>query len=177
MRLTTERLLIRYMEPEDIDQFYPLANSEFVLKYLLMHKMDREESLAYIHQMMENKRDFALVLKNTGEFIGKIHLDSDPLRFDTGSVDLAYWVGEPYARQGYMTEALRAVMDWLFLDQGCEIISAQAVAPNTASRALLKNLGFTQDGFLRRAIRYEGTVYDGVCFSLLKEEFKKASRL
>lgn len=171
MTLTTDRLILRDMTLEDLDQFDLLANSDFVLKYLCMQKMDREGSLNYIRQMMEKKRDFAVVLKDFGEFIGKIHLDNDPLRYGTGSTDLAYWIGEPYARQGYMTEALRAMMGWLFSDQGCEIVSAQALAPNAASLALLKGLGFTQEGILRRAINWEGTVYDSVCFSLLKEEF------
>lgn len=171
MKLTTKRLIIRDMELEDLDRFDSLANSDFVLKYLCMYKMDRDGSLAYIRQMIEKQRDFAIALKDTNELIGKIHLDEDALRFGTGAVDLAYWLGEPYTRQGYMTEALRAVIKWLFNSQGCEIASAQALAPNTASQALLKGLGFTQEGILRRAMNWEGTVYDSVCFSLLREEF------
>lgn len=173
MRLTTERLVIRYMELDDLDRFDPLANSDFVLKYLCMYKMNREESLNYIRQMMEKKRDFAIALKDSDEFIGKIHLDNDSLRYGTNSVDLAYWVGEPYARKGYMSEALRAVMGYLFNEKGYDIISAQALAPNIASQALLKSLGFTQEAYLRRALNYEGTVYDSVAFSMLKEEFHR----
>lgn len=172
MNLTTQRLTIRYMELDDLDRFDTFANSEFVLKYLCMYKMDRAGSLAYIRQMMEKKRDFAVALKDTNEFIGKIHLDNDPLRYGTNSVDLAYWIGEPYARQGYMTEALRAVMAHLFFTEGYDIISAQVLAPNAASQALLKGLDFTREGTLRRSLNYEGTIYDSVCFSMLKEEFR-----
>lgn len=176
MRLTTDRLIVRYMELSDLDRFDPLANSDFVLKYLCMYKMNREESLDYIRQMMEKKRDYAIILKETNEFIGKIHLDNDPLRYGTSSVDLAYWIGEPYTRQGYMTEALRAVMAYLFTEKGYDMIAAQTLAPNIASQALLKGLGFTQEGILRRALNWEGTVYDSVCFSLLKEEFQNNPR-
>lgn len=173
MELTTNRLTIRYMEEGDLDGFYPMCNEDFVVKYLCMYKMTREEAGDYIRQMMEKKRDFAVVLKTTGEFIGKIHLDSDSLRFDVNSVELAYWLGERYARQGYMTEALDALIGWLFREQGYDIISARVLAPNTASQALLKGLGFTQEGYLRRALNYEGTVYDDMQFSLLKEEYHK----
>lgn len=87
MLLKTDRLIIRYMREADLDRYHPLANSEFVLKYLCMYKTDREESLAYIRQMAEKKRDFAIALKDTDEFIGKIHLDEDSLRYGVGSVE------------------------------------------------------------------------------------------
>lgn len=169
MELTTPRLTIRYMKETDIDRYYPMCNTEFATKYRLMYQMSREEALDYLHQMMEKKRDFAVALRDTDEFIGQIHLDNDPLRFDVNSVDLAYWVGEPYARQGYMSEALGALIPWLF--ETYDVISAQVVAQNTASHALLQKLGFTREGCIRKALCYEGTVYDDVHYSLLKEEF------
>lgn len=90
MQLTTERLLIRPMRMSDLDRFDPLANSDFVLRYLCMYRMDREGSREYIRQMMEKQKDFAIVLRESDELIGKIHIDEDHLRYDVNSVDLAY---------------------------------------------------------------------------------------
>lgn len=70
-----------------------------------------------------------------------------------------------------MTEALRAVLSYLFHEEHYQLVTVRVLAPNTASLALMKKLGFTQEGTLRRAIDFEGTVYDDVHFSLLKEEF------
>lgn len=169
--MNTERLNIRYMEGKDLDRFDALGNSEFARRYRCMYFMTKEESAEYLHQMMEKKRDFAIALKDTDELIGQIHLDNDSLRYGVNSVELAYWIGEPYTRKGYMTEALRAVMGWLFHDQGCDLITVRVLAPNTASRRLMEKLGFTQEGYLRWAMNFEGTVYDDVNFSLMKEEF------
>lgn len=169
MDLTTPRLTIRYMKEADIDRYYPMCNTKFATKYRLMYKMIREETLDYLHQMMDKKRDFAVALRDTDEFIGQIHLDSDPLRFGVNSVSLAYWVGEPYARQGYMSEALGVLIPRLF--ETYDVISAQVVAQNTASHAMLQKLGFTREGCIRKALCYEGIVYDDVHYSLLKEEF------
>ncbi|MDO5400742.1 MAG: GNAT family protein [Eubacteriales bacterium] len=172
MRLTTERLIIRDMQESDIDSFYPLCNADFVTKYLLMYKMTRDEALDYIRQMMEKKRDFTVALRDGDRFIGKIHLDNDSLRFDVNSVELAYWVGEPYARRGYMTEALHALLNWLFAEKAYDVVSARVLAPNTASQKLLETLGFTREGCIRKALNDNGTIYDDVHYSMLKEEFE-----
>ena len=175
MNLVTERLIIRELKMSDLDRFDPLANSDFVLKYLCMYKMDREGSRQYLQQMIEKQKDFAVALKDTDELIGKIHIDEDHLRYDVNSVDLAYWLGEEYTRKGYMTEALSAFIDYLFEERKYDAITAQSLAPNTASRALLSKLGFVQEGYLRRAIKDNGIIYDTVLFSLLKEDKSKQS--
>ena len=74
-----------------------------------------------------------------------------------------------------MTEALSAFIDYLFEERKYDTITAQALAPNTASRALLSKLGFVQEGYLRRAIKDNGVIYDNVLFSLLKEDKSKQS--
>lgn len=175
MQITTERLLIRPMRMSDLDRFDPLANSDFVLRYLCMYRMDREGSREYIRQMMEKKKDFAIALRESDELIGKIHIDEDHLRYDVNSVDLAYWLGEEYTRKGYMTEALTAFLDYLFREREYDIVSASALAPNIASCALLCKLGFTKEGVLRRAIRDNGVVYDSVLFSLMRDEFLRSA--
>ena len=121
-------------------------------------------------QTISSQKDFAVALKDTDELIGKIHIDEDHLRYDVNSVDLAYWLGEEYTRKGYMTEALSAFINYLFEERKYDAITAQALAPNTASRALLSKLGFVQEGYLRRAIKDNGVIYDNVLFSLLKED-------
>ena len=171
MNLITERLIIRDLRMDDLDRFDALANSDFVLHYRCMYRMDREGSKQYLRQMIERQKDFAVALKGSDELIGKIHIDEDHLRYDVNSVDLAYWLGEQYTRQGYMTEALSAFILWLFAERGYDAITAQALAPNTASRALLTKLGFVQEGYLRRAIKDNGVIYDNVLFSLQKDEF------
>ncbi len=164
MQLTTERLLIRPMRMSDLDRFDPLANSDFVLRYLCMYRMDREGSREYIRQMMEKQKDFAIALRESDELIGKIHIDEDHLRYDVNSVDLAY-----------MTEALTAFLEYLFREREYDIVSASVLAPNTASCALLHKLGFVQEGVLRRAIRDHGVVYDSVMFSMMRNEFLQSA--
>lgn len=173
--METERLILRKPEPGDLDRFEKLFNTDFVTQYLCMEKLDRAGCLAYLEQMARGEKDLALVRKADGGFIGKIHLDPDNLRYEVKAVSLSYWVGEPYARQGYMMEALKALLDRLFREEGYEIVSAQVLTPNTASAALLEKLGFTREGGLRRALRWRGALYDNLLYSLTREEAARRS--
>lgn len=170
MYLETDRLILRDMEEGDLDRFDELGNSNFVRRYLCMEKLSREQAEEYLHQMIEKKQDFAVAQKDDNLLIGKLHLDRDSLRWDVNSVELAYWLGEPYTRQGYMTEALTALTGWLFREGGYDSITVRVLAPNVASQALLRRLGFLQEGFLHRSLRYENVVYDECLFSKQRTE-------
>ncbi len=86
--------------------------------------------------------------------------------------------GYELARQaqgrGYMTEALRAVYAWAFETLGVERIEAQVHPLNTPSLALLKKLGFVEEGLLREAGRWLGERRDLVQLGLLKREFVRS---
>ena len=63
-------------------------------------------------------------------------------------------------------------MEYAFFVVGAEVVSARVFLDNKGSQRVLEKLGFTRNGVLRQAVKgREGTVYDDVAFSLLKEEF------
>lgn len=169
--MQTQRLILRRPGPEDLDRFQTLFNQDFVTEYLCMDKLDRAGCLSYLEQMAQGEQDVALVRKDDGGLIGKIHMDPDNLRYGVRALSLAYWVGQPYARQGYMTEALRALLDKLFREDGYEIVSAAVLSPNIASAALLERLGFVREGSLRSALRWNGVLYDSLLYSLTRQEW------
>jgi len=73
--------------------------------------------------------------------------------------------------QGYMSEALRAIFAWGFETMELERIEAQVHPLNTPSLALLKRLGFVEEGLLREAGLWMGERRDLVQLGLLKREF------
>ena len=172
MELLTPRLRIRDPRLSDEERMAALGNSDFVRRYLCMPYLSPAEWHSYLCSMIEKQNNFIVALRESDEFIGKISLQKDDLRYQVNSTGLAYWIGEPWARRGYMTEAMRALLPWLFNVLGYEIITVRAFAVNTASRALMEKLGFTQEGYFRRAVGFEGRVYDDVAFSLLREDWR-----
>ena len=73
--------------------------------------------------------------------------------------------------QGYMAEALRAIFGWAFETMAVERIEAQVHPLNTPSLALLRRLGFVEEGLMREAGLWLGERRDLVQLGLLKREF------
>ena len=73
--------------------------------------------------------------------------------------------------QGFMTEALRAIYAWAFETMAVERIEAQVHPQNAPSLALLKTLGFVEEGLMREAGLWLGERRDLVQLGLLKREF------
>lgn len=88
---------------------------------------------------------------------------------------LGYWVGERYARNGYMTEALQLVTDFCFHQLSLHRIEAACLPHNEASQQLLLSAGFTQDGYARKYLKIRGEWHDHLLFSLLAEDHKSKS--
>ena len=170
MELETVRLLLRKSRPEDAEEYVALCNTEFVLRYNAMTPKNIEQ----VRQSFAQPREDVLLLelKETGRIIGEITLDEDSVRWGVASKELSYWLGEDYSRQGYMKEALGAVIAHLFESENLECVAARCFAPNTASLALLKSLGFTQDGYIPRCVKgYGDRIFDDTLHSLFRKDF------
>ncbi len=83
---------------------------------------------------------------------------------------LGYWIGAKFARQGYMTAALKALVPFIFKTLGLHRIEAACLTDNDASRQLLTRTGFRQEGLARRYLLINGQWADHLLFALLKEE-------
>jgi len=87
---------------------------------------------------------------------------------------LGYWAGERFARQGYMFDALRALIPFIFRTLGLHRIEAACIPTNEASRKLLAKSGFQQEGLARRYLQINGDWQDHVLFALLAEDVRSA---
>ena len=172
MYLETERLVLRKPEVRDVDDYLEFVNSEFVLRYNAMTPVSREKALAQLASNPDDGSSIAMEQKSTGKVIGMIYVNEDSLRYGVASRELSYFLREDSARQGYMKEALHALIRHLFEAEDLACISARCFAPNVASRQLLESLGFHRDGTVRACVcGYGGVVYDDCLYSLLREEF------
>ncbi|HEY0267447.1 MAG TPA: GNAT family protein [Rhizomicrobium sp.] len=83
---------------------------------------------------------------------------------------LGYWIGARFARQGYMTAAVKALVPFIFKTLGLHRIEAACLTDNDASKSLLARTGFRQEGLARRYLLINGQWADHLLFALLKEE-------
>jgi [ribosomal protein S5]-alanine N-acetyltransferase len=81
---------------------------------------------------------------------------------------IGYWIGQPYARQGLMTEALGLLEDRAFGDLALHRIEAACLPRNHASVALLEKCGFEREGLARSYLKIAGQWEDHVLFAKIK---------
>jgi RimJ/RimL family protein N-acetyltransferase len=84
--------------------------------------------------------------------------------------EIGVTVGAAHQGHGYATEALRRLLAHLFTDRGLHKVCAECDARNTASAALLRRLGFHQEGHLRAHTWIKGEWTDDLLFGLLASD-------
>jgi len=82
---------------------------------------------------------------------------------------LGYWIGEPHARRGYMTSAVRLMCDFAFRHLGLHRVEAACLPQNTPSIGLLRKTGFAQEGLARGYLKIAGEWRDHLLFARLSD--------
>jgi ribosomal-protein-alanine N-acetyltransferase len=83
---------------------------------------------------------------------------------------LGYWIGERFARQGYMFDAVRALVPFVFSTLGLHRIEAACLPSNEPSKNLLIKAGFRHEGLARGYLQINGEWRDHVLFALLADD-------
>ncbi len=174
MKLETKRLILRNPQSRDAQAYTEIHNAEFALRYNAMQPTTVERMEKAIRDPEYADSAVYLEEKASGQVIGAIFMEEDSLRYGVASKGLSYMMAESHSGKGYMKEAMQALIAHLFAEENLECISARVFAPNTASRALLKSLGFQENGIVPRCVKgYGGIIYDDVIHTLLREDIHK----
>lgn len=128
-----------------------------------------------VNDWREDRGYTLLIFDETDRLIGGINL-SHVRRGVAQMASLGYWVGAPYARQGFMTEAASIVLGFAFDTMSLHRVEAACLPSNEASRRLLVSLGFRQEGFARAYLRIAGAWRDHLLFAMLADEFPGGNR-
>lgn len=87
------------------------------------------------------------------------------------SMELGYWVGEPFWGKGIVVEACRVLLAHIFREYQPTRIQARVISGNAASSRVLTKLGFQFEGTLRSALFRRNRFEDLLIYSLLRDEF------
>ncbi len=108
-----------------------------------------------------------LVRQGDEALLGAITLDHIR-RGPSQSGTIGYWIGQRHARQGYMREAIRALVDHAFVDLDLSRIEAACLPENTASRAVLEKSGFKYEGVAQSYLQINGRWRNHVLYANLR---------
>ncbi|MFZ0847469.1 MAG: GNAT family protein [Pseudolabrys sp.] len=84
---------------------------------------------------------------------------------------IGYWIGAPFARKGYMTEAVRALIPFCFRSLRLHRVEAACIPANSASIRLLEKTGFAREGYARGYLCIDGAWQDHLLYAQLNEDF------
>jgi len=90
-----------------------------------------------------------------------------------GEVELGYSIVPNERRKGYATEAIKILVDYLFLSKDVVRVQARADPENFASWKALEKSGFTREGILRKTCFCRGAWKNDCIYSILREEWKE----
>lgn len=91
-------------------------------------------------------------------------------------VEIGYDLAAAYWGRGYMTEAMREVVDWCFANLGVHRIEGDCTDGNLASEQVMLKLGFRHEGIWRERAWEHGHFVDLKQFGLLRREWERRRR-
>jgi [ribosomal protein S5]-alanine N-acetyltransferase len=105
--------------------------------------------------------------RKTGELAGGCQLSNIRQGAAQSAATLGYWMGEKYAGQGLMTDAVATLVRHAFDRMGFHRVEAACIASNAASRRVLAKAGFTAEGTARKYLKINGEWQDHLLFAIV----------
>ena len=148
VKLETERLVPRAWEITDLDNFFEYASVSGVgEKAGWEHHKNKDKSLEILKMFIDEKKVFAIVLKENQKVIGSIGIEEYRQDLDTNlenllGRELGYVLSKDYWNKGIMTEAVSKVIEYCFKILKLNYLIATCFNYNIASKRVLEKLNF-----------------------------------
>jgi [ribosomal protein S5]-alanine N-acetyltransferase len=172
--LSTARLVLRKTIVEDAQVIFDTyANDPEVTRFLLWKPGQRLEELqTFLRRAVERWErgdllTWAITIRESGALIGMIDVRVE------SSAQVGYVIARPYWNRGYMTEALRAVVDWTLSRGDIYRVWAVCDVENVASARVMEKAGMLREGVLRSYLVFPnlGTrPRDCFCYARVKSD-------
>lgn len=169
--LTGDRVALRPVEPEDLSFVRDGVNHPRVRQAVgqpMPSNLPTEER--WYEEANRNHDVIQLLIWADDERVGAIELD--PIDREDGTAELAFWIHPDHQERGYAREAVGLVVDYAFAELRLHKVTANAFATNEASRHLLADLGFAEEGIGREDAYLDGRYVDTHYFGLLADEWR-----
>ncbi|SNX73944.1 ribosomal-protein-alanine N-acetyltransferase [Cereibacter ovatus] len=179
VRIETERMTLRLPAHSDWRDWAALRaeSATFLTPWEPVWSSDHLSRKAFTNRVYWAARAQAqgtalpllLIRREDAALLGAITLDNirrGPAQAGT----LGYWVGRPHARQGFMREALMAVVHHAFTVLDLSRIEAACLPENVASRGVLEKSGFKYEGVAQSYLQIAGRWRNHVLYSNLRSD-------
>ena len=174
--IETPRLILRRMTMKDAKDIFEYSRDEEVACHVLWSaQRDIGEAKDYCRYMLRRYRadepsSWGIIDRQTRHLVGTIgYMDYS---MDNASVEIGYSLARWLWNGGYMTEALRAMVQNAFEVMNVEVVAISHFVGNEPSRKVIERAGFIFEGVMPCGFkRFDGEVFDNVCYSILRSEY------
>ncbi len=177
VRVETERMTLRLPEHGDWRQWSEVreASAEFLVKWEPVWSNDHLTRRAFTNRVYWAQRAEAqgqalptlLIRRADQQLLGALTLDNirrGPAQTGT----FGYWIGAPFARQGYMREAILALTHDAFTRLDLSRLEAACLPENLPSRGVLETCGFKYEGVAQSYLQINGRWRNHVLYANLR---------
>ncbi len=170
--METRDLILRNWQDSDAKALYEMCLDETLRKSGIDFYNSITDSRNTI-QCWKNDKGFKVIVdKRNDNFIGFISLGG--MNRYNGYMEIEYAVAARYRNNGYAMQAVKKMLDYGFKEMNLSAIAAWVRSHNKESIRVLEKCSFTFEGRLRKYARDKS---DTLCYSILREEWERPSRL
>ncbi|MFC5652936.1 GNAT family N-acetyltransferase [Paenibacillus solisilvae] len=173
----TERLILRPFNHTDASEVQLLAGNIEVAKTTLSlpHPYPDGSAEVWIDFRRDAARQghgytFAITNKESKLLLGSISLN---ITSEHKRAELGYWLGVPYWRKGYTTEAAARIIQFGFEELKLNKIFAAALTRNPASSKVMIKIGMKHEGLLRQHVLKWGQPEDVTYYGLTRDDYDR----
>ncbi len=178
-KLETDKLVLRRVTHKDAEalmNLYSDAEATRLSDVPILKTPEEAREVVHAFQKLfkQNKGiRWAILRKTDNQFLGTCgYINWVKARDNRG--EMVQELGRAYWGQGFMTEALRAILQYGFGQMSLNRVEAQIDPEDTRAQILLSKLGFQQEGVLREHNFWQDRFWDVAIYSLLAREWKTA---
>lgn len=177
VRIETERMSLRPPQHSDFRQWSGLRqqSAQFLKPWEPTWADDHLSRKGFTNRVYWAQRSIVnesalplfLIRRRDETLLGAITLDNIR-RGPSQSGTCGYWIGQPHARQGYMREALQAVVHYAFSALDLNRLESACLPENAASRGVLEKCGYKYEGVAQSYLQINGRWRNHVLYANLR---------
>ena len=154
---------LRFESKEFLTPWEPTWSHDHLLRKPFVNRVN------WAKRSMQNGTAIPLFIinRNDGVLIGAITLDNIR-RGPNQTATMGYWIGLPYVRKGFISEAINALVNYAFGTLDISRIESACLPENTPSRKVLEKCGFKYEGVAQAYIQIDGRWRTHVLYSSLR---------
>jgi [ribosomal protein S5]-alanine N-acetyltransferase len=179
--IETDRLILRPYHEEDSSLYYQISQrnrdhlAAFEAGNAIFRIHTEADALTVIREFIaacEQRSAFFLgaFLRETGEWVAQVYIGTaNP---DLPEYELGYIVDTGHEGRGYVSEAARAALDFIFVHLGARRVRLECDDTNPRSSLVAERIGLKLEGHLRQNhLRSDGSVTGTLLYGMLREEW------